>query len=45
MGSVTPARSKLAKPVVLVLMGVSGCGKTTVARILADRLGWPFKEG
>ena len=45
MGSVTPARSKLAKPVVLVLMGVSGCGKTTVARILAERLGWPFKEG
>jgi len=45
VGSVTPARSKPAKPVVLVLMGVSGCGKTTVARILADRLGWLFKEG
>jgi gluconokinase len=35
----------LAKPVVLVFMGVSGSGKTTVARILADRLGWPFEEG
>jgi len=45
VGSVTPARSKPAKPVVLVLMGVSGCGKTTVAHILADRLGWLFKEG
>ncbi len=30
---------------VLVLMGVSGCGKTTVAEILARRLGWPFVEG
>lgn len=35
----------IAKPVVLVLMGVSGCGKTTVAAILAGRLGWPFEEG
>ena len=26
-------------------MGVSGCGKTTVATILAGRLGWPFEEG
>jgi gluconokinase len=35
----------LAQPVVLVLMGVSGCGKTTVAAILAGQLGWPFEEG
>ena len=34
-----------AKPPVLVLMGVSGSGKTTVARRLAKRLGWPFMEG
>ena len=26
-------------------MGVSGCGKSTVAGILAGRLGWPFEEG
>lgn len=33
------------KPVVLVLMGVSGSGKTTVAALLAGRLGWKFEEG
>ena len=33
------------RPVVLVLMGVSGCGKTSVAANLAGRLGWPFEEG
>jgi gluconokinase len=32
-------------PLVLVVMGVSGCGKTTTAELLADRLGWPFQEG
>lgn len=30
---------------ILVLMGVSGCGKTTVAALLAARLGWQFLEG
>ncbi|MCC6498530.1 MAG: gluconokinase [Propionibacteriaceae bacterium] len=29
----------------IVVMGVSGCGKTTVARSLAARLGWDFAEG
>jgi gluconokinase len=33
------------RPVVLVLMGVSGCGKTSVAAILSGRLGWAFEEG
>jgi gluconokinase len=36
---------KAESPVVLVFMGVAGSGKTTVARILASRLGWPFEEG
>jgi gluconokinase len=30
---------------VIVLMGVSGSGKTTIGKILADRLGWAFVEG
>ena len=30
---------------IVVVMGVSGSGKTTVGRALAARLGWPFKEG
>ena len=30
---------------VLVVMGVSGCGKSTVAELLSARLGWPFMEG
>jgi gluconokinase len=29
---------------VLVLMGVSGSGKTTVGKILAEQLGWTFVE-
>jgi carbohydrate kinase (thermoresistant glucokinase family) len=30
---------------VLILMGPTGCGKTTVGRLLARRLGWPFLDG
>jgi carbohydrate kinase (thermoresistant glucokinase family) len=38
-------RAHRGAPPVLVVMGVSGAGKSTVARELAGRLGWPFEEG
>jgi len=38
-------RAMAPEPLVLVLMGVSGCGKSTVAGVLAGRLHWPFEEG
>jgi gluconokinase len=41
MGGARP----MTEPVVLVFMGVAGSGKTTVAALLAGRLGWPFEEG
>src|SRR2546421_9255154 len=30
---------------IVVLMGVSGAGKTTIGELLAQRLGWRFIEG
>ncbi len=32
-------------PCALVVMGVSGSGKTTIADKLAERLGWTFEDG
>ena len=29
----------------IVVMGVSGAGKSTVGTLLAERLGWPFEDG
>jgi gluconokinase len=31
-------------PKVLVIMGVSGSGKSTIAALLAEKLGWPFRD-
>jgi ribose 5-phosphate isomerase A len=39
------ARAHRGNPPVLVMMGVSGAGKSTIAEELAARLGWPFEEG
>jgi gluconokinase len=30
---------------ILILMGVSGAGKTTIGELLARDLGWPFHDG
>ena len=35
----------MTAPRILVVMGVSGSGKSTVAGALAERLGWPLAEG
>jgi len=32
-------------PAVLIVMGVSGAGKTTIGALLAERLGWEFVDG
>ena len=32
-------------PTILIITGVSGSGKTTIAAALAQQLDWPFKEG
>ncbi len=39
------AAAAAISPTVLVLMGVSGSGKSTVAQELQRRLGWIFQEG
>jgi gluconokinase len=43
--TVSMVNASSGQPLVLVLMGVSGCGKSTVAGLLAGRLGWDFEEG
>ena len=30
---------------IVILMGVSGCGKSTIGRLLAERHGWIYLEG
>lgn len=42
---VVPDESLLKHPCRVVVMGVSGCGKTTVADLIAKALQWPCIEG
>ena len=35
----------MSQNIVLIVMGVSSSGKTTVAKALAEKHGWPFEEG
>jgi gluconokinase len=42
---VTDPAAPVVPPVRVVMMGVSGCGKSTVGEALAAQLGWRFVEG
>ena len=44
-GTGAEERARQPMPAVLVVMGVSGSGKTTIGALLARRLGWEFADG
>jgi carbohydrate kinase (thermoresistant glucokinase family) len=39
------SNSSVERFAVLIVMGVSGCGKTTIAEILSRELGWEYRDG
>jgi gluconokinase len=43
--TIQPKGPSAAAPAVIVVMGVSGSGKTTIAALLAGRLHWEFEDG
>jgi gluconokinase len=45
MSSDTSSANNAHLPSVIVVMGVSGSGKSTIASMLAHRLGWEFQDG
>jgi gluconokinase len=44
-GKTGTTMSKLMQTKFILIMGVSGCGKTTVGKELARQLGWDFYDG
>src|SRR5215471_3428703 len=40
----SPANREAGEARVIVVMGVSGAGKSTIAAMLADRLGWTYED-
>src|ERR1044071_8687285 len=43
--SVVMSKPRADRYAVLVIMGVSGCGKTTIAELLSRELGWNYRDG
>jgi gluconokinase len=41
---VPSGQTRIVSGVILIVAGVSGCGKTTVGALLAGRLHWPFAD-
>ena len=44
-GALSPERAVPSLPSVVIVMGVSGSGKSTIGSLLAGRLQWEFEDG